>query len=84
MELLDTTLRDGAQCEGITFSVEDKINVVRQLDEMGIRWIECGNPGSNPKDRIFFDQISSEPSLRHSGLVAFGATVRPGLSHNRS
>lgn len=80
MELLDTTLRDGAQCEGITFSVEDKINVVRQLDELGIRWIECGNPGSNPKDRIFFDQISSEPSLRHSGLVAFGATVRPGLS----
>lgn len=80
MELLDTTLRDGAQCEGITFSVEDKINVVRQLDDLGIRWIECGNPGSNPKDRLFFEELASLPPLRHSGLVAFGATVRPGTS----
>lgn len=80
MELLDTTLRDGAQCEGITFSVEDKIKVVRLLDELGIRWIECGNPGSNPKDRLFFDQLSALPAFRYAGLVAFGATVRPGMS----
>lgn len=80
MELLDTTLRDGAQCEGITFSVEDKLNIVRILDDLGIHWIEAGNPGSNPKDRLFFEKISQCPKLRHSHLVAFGATIRPGAS----
>lgn len=79
MELLDTTLRDGAQCEGITFSVEDKINIIRHLDNLGVHWIECGNPGSNPKDRLLFDAVSSAASLMHSKLIAFGATVRPGL-----
>lgn len=80
MELLDTTLRDGAQCEGITFSVEDKLNIVRILDDLGVQWIEAGNPGSNPKDRLFFEKISQSPKLRHSHLVAFGATIRPGAS----
>jgi len=54
LEILDTTLRDGAQGEGITFSVQDKLDVVRALDDLGISWIEAGNPGSNPKDMEFF------------------------------
>ncbi len=54
LEILDTTLRDGAQGEGITFSVQDKLDVVRALDNLGIAWIEAGNPGSNPKDMEFF------------------------------
>ncbi|MDR1900021.1 MAG: citramalate synthase, partial [Treponema sp.] len=54
VEILDTTLRDGAQGKGITFSAEDKIAVVRALDGLGVAWIEAGNPGSNPKDMEFF------------------------------
>jgi 2-isopropylmalate synthase len=46
----DSTLRDGAQAQGISFSVEDKIKIVEKLDELGISYIEAGNPGSNPKD----------------------------------
>ena len=80
LQLLDTTLRDGAQCEGITFSREDKIRIVRALDEIGVQWIEAGNPGSNPKDKAFFEEIENFPALKNSGLVAFGATIRPGTN----
>ena len=50
VSILDTTLRDGAQGEGISFSVSDKLAIVKALDELGVTWIEAGNPGSNPKD----------------------------------
>ena len=78
IELLDTTLRDGAQGEGISFSVHDKIAIVRALDELGIPWIEAGNPGSNPKDAELFSLAGKLP-LERSRLCAFGPTRRPGL-----
>ena len=55
--ILDSTLRDGAQGEGISFSVQDKIHIVKALDELGVAYIEAGNPGSNPKDLEFFQEI---------------------------
>ncbi len=56
VELYDTTLRDGAQSEGISFSVVDKLHIARKLDELGIHYIEGGWPGSNPKDAEFFER----------------------------
>ena len=73
IEILDTTLRDGAQGEGITFSMRDKLAVTETLDELGVAWIEAGNPGSNPKDLEFFKQASSL-KLKNSKLCAFGST----------
>lgn len=57
--IFDSTLRDGAQAEGVSFSVEDKIKIVKALDELGVGYIEAGNPGSNPKDLDFFERIKS-------------------------
>ena len=57
VEILDSTLRDGAQGEGISFSVQDKLHIVSALDELGVAYIEAGNPGSNPKDLEFFQQV---------------------------
>ncbi len=79
IEILDTTLRDGAQGEGIAFSVQDKINIVKSLDELGIKYIEAGNPASNPKDMEFFKK-ARKLSLNSSNLVAFGSTRRKGMS----
>ncbi|MFC1941736.1 citramalate synthase [Chloroflexota bacterium] len=76
IQLYDTTLRDGAQSEGISFSVVDKLNVARKLDELGIHYIEGGWPGSNPKDTEFFLK-ARELSLANSILVAFGSTRYP-------
>ncbi len=76
VQLYDATLRDGAQREGISFSVVDKLNIARKLDELGIHFIEGGWPGSNPKDVEFFDRAKSL-ALAHSVLVAFGSTRRP-------
>ncbi|MBI2980106.1 MAG: citramalate synthase [Chloroflexi bacterium] len=76
IQLYDTTLRDGAQKEGISFSVVDKLNIAQKLDELGIHFIEGGWPGSNPKDIEFFEKARSL-KLRHSVLVAFGSTRRP-------
>jgi len=78
IEILDTTLRDGAQGEGITFSVQDKLAVVRALDELGVPWIEAGTPGSNPKDVEFFAR-AAELKLERARLCAFGATRKPGI-----
>ena len=78
MELLDTTLRDGAQAEGITFSLEDKKRIALALDALGVKWIEAGNPGANPKDAAFFDMFRGKRLLRQAQLVAFGSTIRPG------
>ena len=74
--LYDTTLRDGAQTEGISFSVDDKIRIVLELDKLGIHFIEGGWPGSNPKDLEFFKRVSTLP-LKNARVVAFGSTRRP-------
>ncbi len=78
--IYDTTLRDGAQSEGISFSVKDKIRVARKLDELGIDFIEGGWPGSNPKDDDFFKEAAKSLKLRRSKLVAFGSTRRCGAN----
>ena len=78
VEIFDSTLRDGAQGEGISFSVEDKLAVARLLDGLGVAYIEAGNPGSNPKDLEFFRR-SGELKLQNSRLVAFGSTRRKGI-----
>lgn len=78
IEIFDSTLRDGAQAEGISFSVEDKIRIVTALDALGISYIEAGNPGSNPKDLEFFQRVK-ELKLKHARLTAFGSTRRPGI-----
>jgi 2-isopropylmalate synthase len=76
VEIYDTTLRDGTQGEGISFSADDKLMVARRLDELGVHYIEGGWPGSNPKDAEFFAR-SGELKLTHARLVAFGATRHP-------
>ena len=78
VEILDTTLRDGSQMEGLSLSVNDKLRVAEQLDHLGITYIEGGWPGANPKDEEFFARSHNELSLSTSTLVAFGSTRRPG------
>jgi 2-isopropylmalate synthase len=75
VELYDTTLRDGAQSEGISFSVVDKLHIARKLDDLGIRYIEGGWPGSNPKDAEFYRRVR-DLSLPNASIVAFGSTRR--------
>src|ERR1044071_9321271 len=74
MQVYDTTLRDGAQREGITSSVVDQPAVARLLDEFGVGFIEGGWPGAMPKDTEFFERARTELDLKHALLVAFGAT----------
>jgi len=71
----DSTLRDGAQGEGVAFTVNDKLRLTRKLDEFGIDYIEAGNPGSNPKDMEYFEKVRNI-RLMNSRLVAFGSTRR--------
>lgn len=73
--LYDTTLRDGAQTEGISFSVTDKIRIAQKLDALGVHYIEGGWPGANPKDMEFFKKVKRS-SLKNSQVVAFGSTRR--------
>ncbi len=73
--IYDTTLRDGAQSEGISYSVEDKLKILRALDRLGVRFVEGGWPGANPKDAEFFERAAKEP-LQRAALVAFGSTRR--------
>jgi len=77
VEIFDTTLRDGAQFEGISLTVEDKLRVAEQLDWLGVRWIEGGYPQANPKDAEFFQRAPAELKLTSAELVAFGSTRRP-------
>ncbi len=77
VELFDTTLRDGAQTAGISFSVQDKMRIAERLAGFGIDWIEGGWPGASPKDDLFFEQMRAR-NWQHSRLVAFGSTARPG------
>ena len=76
IELYDTTLRDGAQSEGISFSVSDKFKICEKLDELGVHFIEGGWPGANPKDMNFF-KSAKKMRLKKSSLVAFGSTRHP-------
>ncbi|MBI4299495.1 MAG: citramalate synthase, partial [Chloroflexi bacterium] len=78
IELYDTTLRDGTQMEGLTFSLEDKLKVAQKLDELGIHYVEGGYPGSNPKDAEFFVQAKKLP-LKQTTIVAFGSTRRADI-----
>lgn len=76
VEFYDTTLRDGSQAEGVSFSVEDKLIIIKKLDELGIRYIEGGYPGSNPKDIEFFKR-AKDMYLENSSMVSFGSTRYP-------
>src|SRR2546425_2295371 len=75
VEIYDTTLRDGAQAEDVSFSAEDKVMVAQKLDELGAHFIEGGWPGANPKDIDFFRMIKTVP-LKQAKVVAFGSTRR--------
>ena len=82
IKIYDTTLRDGAQSEGITYSLIDKVRITEKLDHLGIDYIEGGWPSSNPKDMQFYKRMSKS-RLRHAQLVAFGSTRRAGISANQ-
>lgn len=76
IETLDTTLRDGAQAEGVVFSIEDKLKIIRALDELGVDYIEAGNPCANPKDEKLFDFAREHLRLKNAQLTAFGMRGR--------
>jgi 2-isopropylmalate synthase len=78
VKIYDTTLRDGTQGEGISFSVADKVRIAQRLDAFGVDYIEGGFPGSNPRDIAFFAEARNL-RLRHARLAAFGATRRAGV-----
>lgn len=79
VKIFDSTLRDGAQGQGISFSLEDKLKIVKALDEMQVDYIEAGNPGSNPKDMEFFKRLK-DVELKNANIVAFGSTRRPNMN----
>ena len=72
--LFDTTLRDGAQTNGVDFTLTDKLAITRMLDELGIDYVEGGYPGANPTDT----QLFAEPRMLNATFTAFGMTRRPG------
>ena len=76
--IYDTTLRDGTQREGISLAASDKLRIARELDALGVAFIEGGWPGSNPKDAELFRQ-ARDVSWMHATLTAFGATRRSGI-----
>lgn len=78
VSIYDTTLRDGSQGEGISFTLDDKLKIVKRLDKLGIDYIEGGWPGSNPKDEDFFKQVQ-ELELNNAKITAFSSTRRPGI-----
>jgi 2-isopropylmalate synthase len=79
LEIYDTTLRDGAQAEDVSFSADDKVRVAQRLDELGVQFIEGGWPGANPRDIEFFRMIKETP-LTHATVVAFGSTRKASNS----
>jgi 2-isopropylmalate synthase len=85
VQVYDTTLRDGAQTEGISFSADDKLKITQKLDWMGVHYVEGGYPGSNPKDMEYFERLR-ELSLQNARVTAFGSTrkknVRPADDEN--
>ena len=78
IQIYDTTLRDGTQGEGVSLSLEDKLQIARRLDEIGVDYIEGGYPLSNEKDEQFFQQVQ-ELGLKHAKVCAFGMTRRRGV-----
>ncbi len=78
VEIYDTTLRDGSQGEGISYSVQDKLRIAEKLDQLGVTFIEGGWPGSNPKDQQFF-KLAKKIKFKHAKLAAFGSTRRAGI-----
>ena len=76
VEIYDTTLRDGAQLEGISLTVDDKLRIAEQLDQLGVQYIEAGWPGANPKDNELFRRLPKELKVTTSRVVAFGSTRR--------
>lgn len=78
IEVYDTTLRDGAQSEGINYSVSDKLKIIKKLDNLGIHYIEAGWPGANPVDNEVFDAIDYN-GLKNSKIAAFGCTRKPNV-----
>ncbi len=76
IEIYDTTLRDGAQGEGVNFSLQDKLLIARRLDELGFDYVEGGYPLSNPKDAEFFQRMAAEPLAAQPSVCAFGMTRR--------
>src|SRR2546428_13588767 len=79
--IYDTTLRDGAQGEGISFSSADKVRIAERLDAFGIHYIEGGWPGSNPKDMDFF-AAGAGPKFKQGRTAAFCSARRPGTHGN--
>jgi 2-isopropylmalate synthase len=79
LKIYDTTLRDGTQGEGISFSVIDKLRIAERLDQFGVDYVEGGFPGSNPRDITFFAEVG-KLKLRHARVAAFGATRRAGVA----
>ena len=77
--IYDTTLRDGSQAEGVSFTVTAKLRVAEKLDQFGIDYIEGGWPGSNPRDMAFFEQ-ANDLNLKHSKIAAFGSTRRANIA----
>ncbi|CAN5719251.1 hypothetical protein BH24ACT21_BH24ACT21_04340 [soil metagenome] len=77
IKLFDTTLRDGTQREGVSLTTEDKIRIARELDALGLHYIEAGFPASNPKDMDFFEDFDAS-ELENAKLVAFTRARRPG------
>jgi 2-isopropylmalate synthase len=82
IEIYDTTLRDGAQSEDVSFSVEDKLRITEKLDDLGVHYVEGGYPGSNPRDIEYFRK-ASKLRLAHAKIVAFGSTHRPKKKASR-
>ncbi|HSG78866.1 MAG TPA: citramalate synthase [Acidimicrobiia bacterium] len=78
LEIYDTTLRDGMQREGLSPTARDKLEIARQLDRLGVAYIEGGWPGANPKDDEFFALAAKELQLENAVLTAFGSTCRVG------
>lgn len=79
IKIYDTTLRDGTQGEGVSFTVAAKLRVAEKLDQFGIDYIEGGWPGSNPRDMAFFEE-AQKLNLKHAKIAAFGSTRRASLS----
>jgi 2-isopropylmalate synthase len=77
VELYDTTLRDGAQQTGLSYSIEDRLRILHKIDQLGVPFIEGGWPGANPRDTEFF-KLATKESLQHASLTSFGMTRKAG------
>ena len=77
VELYDTTLRDGAQRAGLSYSIEDRLRILHKIDQLGVPYIEGGWPGANPRDSEFF-RVATKETLKHATLTSFGMTRKAG------